>query len=257
MISKTAFEKGLHGLRLSSTSPEFTSEGSFEKCWLREGDGVYLYKKGSEGFGNAGLEPWSEFYASQYSGAICRDSVPYELVKFKGYTVSRCKMFTSESEGFIPIYRYLDANRVYDQDDILHFLEPLGCADAFRDMIVLDAVIFNPDRHFGNFGFIVDNATWEIKRFAPVFDHNMALLARIRTEDLVFDAPKIKALDHKIGVKFVPGARWALTPRTADILRSLLEEPLHLHGENDLPKERTDFLEAAIHRQIREILQGA
>ena len=36
IISKTAFEKGLHGLKLSTTSPEFTSEGSFEKCWIRE-----------------------------------------------------------------------------------------------------------------------------------------------------------------------------------------------------------------------------
>ncbi|MFR6538697.1 MAG: hypothetical protein ACLUP2_11685 [Lachnospiraceae bacterium] len=28
----TAFDTGLHGLRLSSTSPEFTAEGSFAKC---------------------------------------------------------------------------------------------------------------------------------------------------------------------------------------------------------------------------------
>ena len=41
----TAFSKGLQGLRLSSTSPEFTSEGSFAKCWVRDGSNVLLYKK--------------------------------------------------------------------------------------------------------------------------------------------------------------------------------------------------------------------
>lgn len=43
-------------------------------------------------------------------------------------------------------------------------------------MIVLDALILNTDRHMGNYGFIVDNRTMQIKRMAPMFDHNQALL---------------------------------------------------------------------------------
>ena len=71
VVSKTAFTKGLQGLKLSSTSPEFTSEGSFEKCWIRDKAGqIQLYKKGTEGFVNAGLEPYSEFYASQLSASL-------------------------------------------------------------------------------------------------------------------------------------------------------------------------------------------
>mgnify|MGYP006873066482 CR=1 FL=1 len=61
VVAKTAFSKGLQGLKLSSTSPEFTSEGSFEKCWIRDKTGhIKLYKKGTEGFANAGLEPYSD-----------------------------------------------------------------------------------------------------------------------------------------------------------------------------------------------------
>ena len=107
IVSRTAFETGLHGLKLSSTSPEFTSEGSFAKCWMKEKDGIYLYKKGSDGFANSGLEPYSEYYASQAADILCRESVMYDLFKYKGALVSRCRMFTSEKEGFVPFYRYV------------------------------------------------------------------------------------------------------------------------------------------------------
>lgn len=255
VVSKTAFEKGLHGLKLSTTSPEFTSEGSFEKCWVQEDDGIFLYKKGSSGFANAGLEMYSEFYSAQYAAAICDSYVDYDLVKYKGNIVSRCQMFTTEKEGFVPIYKYLDANKVYDYDMLLHELEPYGFEDDFRHMIILDAVIFNPDRHFGNFGFIVDNDTFQILRFAPVFDHNMAMLARAMKDDLVKDSPYIAEMGHKIGGDFIPEARALLDAKTRERLENLREEPLRLHEKYNLPKERTDFLEQAVQGQIAGILK--
>ena len=33
-IAKTAFEGGLHGRHLSTTSPEYGTDGSFAKCWI-------------------------------------------------------------------------------------------------------------------------------------------------------------------------------------------------------------------------------
>ncbi len=254
VVSKTAFDRGLKGLKLSTTSPEFTSEGSFEKCWIREEDGIYLYKKSSSGFANAGLEAYSEYYATQFSSALCHDYVPYDLVKFKGNLVSRCKMFTNENEGFVPIYKYLDANEVYDIYDIVSFLEPYGFADDFRDMIVLDAVIFNPDRHFGNFGFIVDNDTNKVLRFAPVFDHNMAMLSRAMKEDLVPDSPYIAQMGHRINGDFIPVARAIATDSMKSKLKELKDVELKLHEKYNLPKERTDFLEEAVRGQIRGIL---
>lgn len=65
VIAKTAFEGGLHGRQLSTTSPEYGTDGSFAKCWIREGGQIRLLKRGSSGAGNAGLEPYSEFYAGQ------------------------------------------------------------------------------------------------------------------------------------------------------------------------------------------------
>ena len=49
---------------------------------------------------------------------------------------------------------------------------------------MFDAVIANQDRHFGNFGFIRDNASGELLRMAPIFDNGMSLLHQAMEDDL-------------------------------------------------------------------------
>ena len=255
IVAKTAFSKGLRGLKLSSTSPEFTSEGSFEKCWIREKSGVInLYKKGSSGFANSGFEPYSEYYSSQISPLICRSALSYNLKYFKKHLVSSCSMFTDENNGFMPMYKYLDNSKSYRYKEILSFLERYGLDEDFRDMIVLDAIIINPDRHFGNFGFIVDNYTFKIKSFAPVFDHNMSLVARGMDNSLEEDADYVISLGHKIGSDFVGVAKAMLTTRTKGILRNLRNFRFSRHSSYNLSKKRLKFLDSLVQNQIKNIL---
>lgn len=254
VVSVTAFETGLHGLKLSTTSPEFTSEGSFEKCWTRESDGIYLYKKGSSGFVNAGLEAYSEFYASQLSSKICKSFVPYDIVKFKKSIVSRCQMFTTEQEGFIPIYKFLNPEINYTYEDLIEFCHQYGCEEDFRRMIVLDAIIFNVDRHLGNFGFIVDNDTFEILRFAPVFDHNMALLARAMQSDLDDFEHYYRTLGHKIDGEFVDIARKLLTPAIRKDVEALVNFEFTEDTHYNLTSKRLEFLSKAVRNQVQGIL---
>ncbi len=47
--------------------------------------------------------------------------------------------------------------------------------NALNEMLVFDAVICNVDRHFGNFGVMVDNRTNTIVSPAPLFDHGNSL----------------------------------------------------------------------------------
>ncbi|MBQ4469894.1 MAG: hypothetical protein II917_07145 [Synergistaceae bacterium] len=257
VAAKTAFTKGLQGLQLSSTSPEFTSEGSFEKCWVRNSSGIIkLYKKGTEGFANAGLEPYSEFYSAQLSQIICQSALNYNLNYFKKHLVSSCTMFTDEQNGFVPIYRYLDNSKTYRFAEIIAFLEQFGLSEEFRDMIVLDAVILNPDRHLGNFGFIVDNDTFHIKSFAPVFDHNMALIARGMNNSMEQDTEYVKSLGHKLGsgYDFVKMAKTMLTARTRSILHQLQDFEFARHKSYNLPAKRLRYLSKLVQRQIHDIL---
>ena len=66
----------------STASPEFSTDGTFAKCWTRLDNQIFLMKRGSEGGANAGLEPYSEMYASQLAAVFCPDSVPYDVVNY-------------------------------------------------------------------------------------------------------------------------------------------------------------------------------
>ena len=47
LISEAAFDGIISETDLSSTSPEFGTDGQYAKCWIRETDGIFLYKSGS------------------------------------------------------------------------------------------------------------------------------------------------------------------------------------------------------------------
>lgn len=83
----------------TTTSPEFGTSGSFAKCWVKEDDGIYLLKRGSEGARNAGLEPYSEMYSSQIARIICRDAVEYSVEKYHNKIASKCRLFTRSRKG--------------------------------------------------------------------------------------------------------------------------------------------------------------
>ena len=67
-----------------------------------------------------------------------------------------------------------------DYSDTVETLKKL-CPQSVNDyinMLFLDTVTMNPDRHTANFGLIRNADTGEYIALAPLFDHNMALIAR-------------------------------------------------------------------------------
>ena len=66
-----------------SFSPAPTTNGSFAKCWIREGEhfpgDIKMLKRGGSGFANFGLEPYSEYYASQLVSRFTNNYVNYDL----------------------------------------------------------------------------------------------------------------------------------------------------------------------------------
>ena len=51
-------------------SGEWTTDGQFPKAWRRVDGELCLYKGGTEGFANSGMEPYSEFFAAQAAEAF-------------------------------------------------------------------------------------------------------------------------------------------------------------------------------------------
>ncbi len=247
-IARIAFEGGLYGMRFSSTSPELGTDGSYAKCWQRRDSGIMLLKSGSELFD--GREPYSEMYASQIAGVLCKKSVPYKVEVYRGKMVSSCPLFTDEKTGYIPVWKLLNSS---DPEKMLHLMETYGADDDFRRMLVLDALIVNDDRHAGNYGMLFDTGTMEIRGMAPVFDHNRALFPGVPDAGLL-QGNVLEGREPKIGEDFNLTANDVLTPDIKADLKNLHGFRFLRDGKYNLPERRLCAIESLVAKQIDNIL---
>lgn len=252
-ISRLAFEGvGLYGLQISDTSPELTTSGTFRKCWTRENGEIYLYKRGTEGASNAGLEPYCEAMASEIAQHICRDAVEYQCVRYRGAVASRCRLFTDEEKGYVPCGIML--SEPASADGLLAFYRDIGEEEAFRRMIVLDALALNTDRHLNNHGVLVNNDTQEVLGMAPVFDMNLSLLPYCTKDDFDNIGKRIKECSPSIGEDFTEMARLALTPAIRADLINMKGFAFSFRGDEIFPSWRVEALEGMVNRHIEAIL---
>lgn len=182
-IAKIAFQGGLFGQKFQSTSPEFGTDGQFAKCWARRNGKIILVKQGStEKYINFGKEAYSEFYAQQVLEAFGVKHVKYGLTSHKGVIAQTCELFTSESVGLLP---FSDISKDATFYNVIEMYKRLGAINELANMVVADALIFNTDRHLGNFGFLIDNDQGNIIQTAPLYDHNLQMLCRVTDDNLV------------------------------------------------------------------------
>lgn len=239
-----------------ASCPEFTTNGMLPKCWRRQRGSIRLYKGGTFGASNTGNEPYSEFYAYQVAEAMNIDAIPYGLSKWKGELCSTCDLFTSKEFSFMPVGRVAAAGGM---KGVREYYETLGkeFVAALDDMLVLDALIFNTDRHFGNFGFLVDNKTNKIVAPAPLFDHGNSLLNFAGRDDLFSDETLKKYADTRLPCvydDFVGTAKQVLTSEHKVGLRSLLKFKFKKHPRYNLSNERLKLLEKQVQRRARTLL---
>ncbi len=252
VIARTAFEGGLHGRQFSTTSPEYGTDGSFAKCWIREDGIIKLLKRGSSGARNAGLEPYSEYYASQLVKEFTENCVSYDVRTYENRLCSVCDIFTSESFGFLP-YAAVDRGNSTILS-VLDKMEKMGFEEEARLMFVVDAVIMNEDRHKNNFGFIVNNETQVIEGMAPLFDHNISLLPYAEEEDFAGIDSYLQEKGPRLGEDWMSVARYCLDSKTRRILINLCDFRFERHKKYNLPEWRLTALEELIRRNIQRIL---
>ena len=207
-----------------ASSPEFTTNGMLPKCWRRIGGKIYLYKGGTSGASNTGMEPFSEFYAFQVAKAMNINAISYNICKWKGIYCSFCELFTSKDYSFIPVGRIVKTGGM---KAVREYYSNLGDTfiNALNDMIVFDALICNTDRHFGNFGFLVDSKTNKIVAPAPLFDHGNSLFNYAGMDDLESYENFKQYADTmlpRIYDDFILEARNVLTKEHKDNLRGML-----------------------------------
>lgn len=234
-----------------TTSPEMTTNGMLPKCWRRVKERVLLCKGGSEASLVAGavrgLEPYSEFYASQVAACLGFSHVDYNLAMYKGRLCSTCPLFTSEKIGYLPAARL--PNRL-----------SVAADPIFAETFLFDALVFNTDRHLGNFGYLVDNDTNEIVGAAPIFDNGYGLFS-------LADIPLTTAKnDFTPLVAFLHGKHPALFDHwlgfadpLKDSLLSAVEKlrgfRFRRHQHYNLPTERLDLIQHFLQKRVEDILR--
>ena len=250
LISEAAFDGSASSSELSTTSPEFGTDGNYAKCWVREDDDIFLYKTGSSRYE---VEPLSEFLASQLASILCPEYVDYDLGFYRGRLISKCKLFTSERYGLAKASGIFSETRTIPV--MLDYFEKLGSGVNFRRMCVLDALIFNPDRHYGNFGIMFDTDTMKPLCMCPVFDNNRSLFPDLDQNQLEHPDWYLERCRPIIGKDFLVTARGLLTPEIRSDLKNLLGFRFRQHEAITAPQERLDALSAIVNRQIKAILE--
>ena len=256
ILALIAFTGYGSSIRASLVScPEFTTNGMLPKCWRRIGGTIKLYKGGTSGGYNTGNEPYSEFYAAQIAEKLGVDAVKYGLSRWKGELCSTCVLFTSKEYSFIPVGRLVTSGGM---NAVRAYYEELGekYVNALNDMLVLDAVICNTDRHFGNFGFLVDNMTNKIAAPAPLFDHGNALFNYAGHDDLE-SVENLSAYAETLLPcaydDFIGTAKAVLTPKHREGLRHLMNFRFRKHSKYNLPDKRLKVIEQLIQKRARTL----
>ncbi len=240
-----------------SSSPEFTTNGMLPKCWRRLDGKIFLFKGGTMGASNAGNEPYSEFYASQVAGVLGVNAVPYGLSRWKGILCSTCELFTNMDRSFVPVGRIV---RTGGMQAVREYYDSMGgrFTSALDDMILFDALVFNTDRHYGNFGFLVDSHTNQIVAPAPLFDHGNSLFNFAGPNALKDQKSFLKYAKTQMPCvydDFVGEARKTLTHERKNALRKLLDFRFLRHRRYNLPAERLALTESAIRRRVAMLLE--
>lgn len=147
----------------------------------------YFYKEDMMGY-----ESISEVLVSEllsYTSGVSFIDYLLEEVHYEGKIMYCCKskVYTSEGESFVSLYRLLQIFNGVEGlkrtkgresvDYVIDFVKRTVNLDIHKylsQMIILDAIILNEDRHLNNICFIYRNGVYKV---APLFDNGLSLLS--------------------------------------------------------------------------------
>lgn len=160
-------------------TPNNTLAGYQKKAWFHRGNELYLLKGGSFLYQ---LEPVNEKTASEIGRRLGMDVVDYSTEIYENQIVSVCKNMLDDNHDLITADEVMslktpekDKFHMYTYMDILEEHGIWNASRAMDDMLVLDFLMMNTDRHNQNLGVIINAETMEWEKAAPIFDTGTGL----------------------------------------------------------------------------------
>ena len=164
---------------ISLMSPDNTSDGWLKKKWKIINGKRCLIKGGS---GAIQQEPYNEVIASKIMERLDIPHVKYSLIMEEEYPYSICEDFITPQTELISAWYVMQTekkpNHISVYQHYVNCCEKLGIPkikESLDQMMVVDYLIANEDRHQNNFGVIRDVKKLNFIGAAPLFDSGTSL----------------------------------------------------------------------------------
>lgn len=152
-----------------SLARDLATNGCFPKAWKRTGNGFQLLKDG----GADAVE--RELLASRICRCFDVSQVCYEEDQFDGEKVTVSDNITSKEYSIVS----MEAFEIYSQNhnrDTKKYVLGIDRHNYYM-MNIMDYLVGNTDRHWGNWGVLVDNSNNKPKCLHKLMDFNQAFHA--------------------------------------------------------------------------------
>jgi len=179
-VGDAFFKNDFAKKNINLMSPDNTSDGWLRKKWVILNGKRFLLKAGSKPFQQ---EPFNEVIATKILEQTQDISyVAYDLYKENDLYFSKCQTFVTPETEFVSAFNVYNA--LPNEKTSAPYDHLLRCAEHFSiphvkqfldNMITLDYLILNTDRHWANFGFIRNLNTLRFEGPAPLFDNGTSL----------------------------------------------------------------------------------
>lgn len=172
-LSNAFIDVSLRGRQMTvenqSLVRDLSTNGCFPKAWIRTESGFQLLKDGGV------QEVENEVLASRICQCFSCRQVIYQEGYFDGEKVSVSEIMTSKEYSIVSreAFEIYACNQEIDPFDYILKLDPY----SYYMMNILDYLIGNTDRHWGNWGFLVDNRNNQPVCLHPLMDFNQAFHA--------------------------------------------------------------------------------
>ena len=164
---------------ISLMSPDNTSDGWLKKKWKIINGKRCLIKGGS---GAIQQEPYNEVIASKIMERLDIPHVKYSLIMEEEYPYSICEDFITPQTELISAWYVMQTekkpNHISVYQHYVNCCEKLDIPkikESLDQMMVVDYLIANEDRHQNNFGVIRDVKKLNFIGSAPLFDSGTSL----------------------------------------------------------------------------------
>ena len=238
------------------SSPDNTSDGFLKKRWKILDGKRCLIKAGSPPFLQ---QPFNEIIATKIAQRLAIPHIPYTLLWDDGIPYSVCEDFVTPDTELIPAWRVMQTQKKDNQTSVYqHYrncYEKLGVPNvthALNQMLVLDYLIANEDRHFNNFGLLRDPDTLEWLGPVPIYDSGSCLgydklTPQIRSGRNVTCKPFKRT--HQDQLRLVTSFDWLDLSKLDDVDQDIRE--VFTGAEEFIDKERVEAIVASVNQRVQ------